>query len=207
MKKTTTRLSCPVCQAPLTPVRALGHYDAAIFLDQCPHCGGIWFDHFEFISVKKGEARRIEQLDVRKLKKTGAPAEYKRLCPHDGTLLERFLDRNFPASIDIERCPRCSGFWFDVGEFTAYKEHRKAQPPIKKLDPEFERQIDSLLRLSKNSEGIDMLGKIGHFLSTPVSGQGVPLTSTDDWRTNPAGSAATIATQVIGMLLRALVKR
>ena len=52
-------------------VKTESHYGAPILLDQCPQCGGIWFDKEELLATKHGEAERIDLvLDINILTQT-----------------------------------------------------------------------------------------------------------------------------------------
>ena len=207
MDETSLIIKCPHCQTYMTLVKMVGHYGATIFVDQCKICGGIWFDELEHISAKPGEAERIDVFDPKKLLRPKKSKTESLICPRDNEKLEKFLDRKFPKDLILEHCPTCYGFWFNGGQFKKYQQSRKARLAARteKIDPYLENQIDKMLDFQRDKK-YDMLGKIGNFLSTPVTHDGIPLTAPDDWRTGPAEQVSGVAMQVITTLLRSLIR-
>jgi Zn-finger nucleic acid-binding protein len=175
-------LICPVDRIEMQPVKADAHYGQTVFLDQCSTCGGIWFDSGELYMPKYGEAEKIERLNVQALQ-SSALIDYNDLhCPRDQTKLIRFQDPFFPKDLIIARCQICNGFWLGRGEFIKYQEFRQVrqhsnQP--KELiieDSKFEQDMRQILEASKNKDHIEMVGKLGKFLSMPVDQiTGLPL--------------------------------
>ena len=159
-------------------VETKSHYGADLFLDQCPTCGGLWFDRRELYRVREGKAAdiraKVDPLDISKLEEL-VPLEKKLLCPRDGTQLELFTDSLFPKSIEIERCSECGGFWFNHGEFVGFQkwrsEHKKAHMSGENtLGPELKERINKLLLAYSNKGEYDSIGNLGRFLSQPVRG-------------------------------------
>ncbi len=185
------------------------HYASPIVLDQCPSCGGVWFDSLELFRTKPGQAEKMQQLDQEQLRQP-AQAKNNLACPRDGAVLVAFQDMNFPASIHVEHCQTCFGFWFNYGEFRAFEEAQKSltkKRAAAQLDPRLEEQIDKLFKLYSTEGRSSTLGKIGAFLSTPVTHSGFVLTKQDDWRSGPASTTANIALQALMALLRAMIGR
>ncbi|NOZ87713.1 MAG: rhomboid family intramembrane serine protease [Deltaproteobacteria bacterium] len=99
-----------------------------VTLDQCPNCGGIWFDRNELdetvrrlirfpqeasaIDVPLGETQDINDLE-----------QYRSLsCPRcrDTKLSAGRFGRI--SNVVLDTCPRCRGVWADHGELTALVE-------------------------------------------------------------------------------------
>lgn len=199
--------NCPHCQQVMQPVNLVGHYGAKIIVDQCPKCGGIWFDSLEYAAAAPGQAATIDHVDAEKLRLSQRQHAQPLYCPRDGQLLTQFHDENFPRDIQVESCQHCYGFWFNVGEFQAFQAVQARQPQAepRRLDPKLESQIDALLHDASGSS-FATLGKLGQFLSTPVDHRGQPLTLPTDPRTEPAGQVANIALQTMNGLLRLLIR-
>lgn len=84
--------------------------DRTLKLDECPRCGGRWYDMGELaVSVK-------DQPAFRKATAGGPikPRPGDAMCPHchkamtNGGLVNEFLRADF--------CPACRGFWLDKSE-------------------------------------------------------------------------------------------
>ena len=77
-------LQCPGCGSSLKEVCAEANYGRYLLLDQCPDCGGIWFDNWELYYLKNGEANRLDPIDSEKLLTlacTVPPLEYSSQSP------------------------------------------------------------------------------------------------------------------------------
>jgi Zn-finger nucleic acid-binding protein len=162
---------CPNDSVEMQPVKAESHYGRTVMLDQCPGCGGIWFDRFELYSVKQGQAEKIELLNGDSLRAPSVMGNSDLLCPRDSAKLVHFQDRFFPKDIIIARCPVCSGFWLNRGEFIKYQEYRQSlQQPreITAADEKLGREIARILAEHKTGQADDALAKLGKFLSTPM---------------------------------------
>jgi Zn-finger nucleic acid-binding protein len=108
-------MECPKCQAHMEVVRFEG-----TDVDRCVRCGGLWFDRLEAEELR-GRAGS-EVIDSGPAWQAPMHNEQgKVLCPVDGTLMVRMVDRAYPQ-IWLESCPRCDGTFFDAGEFTDFKE-------------------------------------------------------------------------------------
>ena len=96
---------CPNCKTKMHAVETESHYGANLFLDQCPTCGGLWFDRRELYRVREGKAvdirAKVDPLNINKLEEL-VPLEKKLLCPRDGTQLELFTDSLFLMSKVIQ---------------------------------------------------------------------------------------------------------
>lgn len=88
-------------------------------------------------------------------------------CPRDNIKLEKFNDLNFPKEIDIERCSRCKGFWFDLNDLNQYCEVRN-----KKFMDKLNSQTDKFTKLFEvyaNNDIYISLEKLGEFLPLPIN--------------------------------------
>lgn len=99
-------LDCPKCPfTPMGPIKEKG-----LVLDECPKCGGRWFDLGELGQTLKDPAKFQKALAQGPLK----PREGKAICPHchknmvNGGLLSEFLRADL--------CPGCRGMWLDKNE-------------------------------------------------------------------------------------------
>jgi Zn-finger nucleic acid-binding protein len=110
----------------------------AIVLDQCPSCGGIWFDQWELYQTNDSEVENLDPVDTKALRATVPLSEKTPLCPKCNGTLFKFTDPLLPSDAHILRCPSCKGLWLNRGEFRKFKKLRKerlsSQP--KQLPPE-----------------------------------------------------------------------
>lgn len=164
-------MNCPNDNSEMKQVKAESHYGQTVVLDQCPECGGIWFDRLELFKAKQGEADKIELLNAENLRTSTAIKNQELLCPKDRVKLDRFNDPLFPKDIVIARCPVCSGFWLNRGEFIKYQQYRQTLMRPREVTPEDEklaREMSRILAAHKTGDTMDTLGKVGTFLSTPI---------------------------------------
>jgi len=167
-----SKIQCPSCSVLMQIVITKSHYDVPIVVEQCPNCGGIWFNDMEFHKVKLGEASRIEVLNKKKFQKPFLLKSISLYCPKDGSTLIQFKDLNFPKGIIIEKCSTCNGFWFNCGELVEFQNKIQRKREIEKSKTsqknEFENQIIKILENSSDSEKNNTLRKFSSFLSTPI---------------------------------------
>jgi Zn-finger nucleic acid-binding protein len=164
-------MKCPNENMEMQQVKVESHYGQIIILDQCPKCGGIWFDKLELYSVKPGQADKIEKLDLEALNTLAEIENPDLRCPKDNTRLVEFKDPYFPKDIVLIRCTLCDGFWLNRGEFKKYQDYRQ------KLQHRDEIVIDAPAGkdsygtpvLYQPPESEDTLGRLARFLSTPVN--------------------------------------
>jgi Zn-finger nucleic acid-binding protein len=164
-------MKCPNEGNEMQPVKVESHYGQIVLLDQCPRCGGIWFDKFELYAVKPGEAQKIDKLNEDILR-TASTIEHSELfCPKDNVKLVHFQDMFFPKDIVIARCPVCNGFWLNRGEFTKYQAYRqslKKHQEDKQKDEKLQKEIALILADHQAGDDTGTLGRVGQFLSTPM---------------------------------------
>jgi Zn-finger nucleic acid-binding protein len=170
---------CPNDNVEMQQVKVESHYGQTVALDQCPECGGIWFDQFELASVKQGEAEKIELLNVDALRATSPIEKTELLCPKDSAKLVNFEDPFFPKTVIISRCPVCNGFWLNRGEFIKYQNYRESLKQPRVITAEDEKVGQELARMlaeNKTEDATEALGKLGSFLSMPMDNvTGSPL--------------------------------
>ena len=119
-------LSCPGCGSPLKEVCAEANYGRYLLLDQCPDCGGIWFDNWELYYLKNGEANRLDPVDSEKLLTLTSFKKGSYQCPRCQADLEPFHDPNLPKDAKIERCSKCNGLWLNRGELHRFADYKPA---------------------------------------------------------------------------------
>lgn len=152
-------MKCPNCKHELNSLTTHSHHDAKVEIDQCPHCGGMWFDGMELYLVKHGLAEVIDIIDRGKLAKL-EPTLTVLNCPRDNTVLKLFADRSFPKNIQIEYCPTCSGLWFNRGEFVDFQIARAEiiKEMADRRDDKLAKDFASLLALAEGQEDVERLG-------------------------------------------------
>ena len=181
------------------------HYATPIFLDQCPTCGGLWFEGTELFRARRDEAQKVEAVDADKLCTPAPPAEQPLLCPRDQTTLAPFSDPNFPKEILIESCPACGGFWFNRCEFFEFQEKRQEAVATPKVEnnERLQKDIEKLLLRHSKKDAYDVLGKLGTFLSRPADRE-----TFRPWKPVGRGEkAADIILAIVSTILSLLLRR
>ncbi len=128
----------------LREVYAHATYGRVLLLDQCPTCGGVWFDRWELYFLDPSEAGRLESLDIQALNAPNLVKKGTGMCPLCEVGLIDFHDPALPPDACIRRCPECSGLWLNRGELGKFAKKRSAlrtsrvtpaapYPPIKAL--------------------------------------------------------------------------
>jgi membrane associated rhomboid family serine protease len=116
----SAKLRCPVDGNELERTAFQG-----IEIDVCKKCGGVWFDRGELDDVMReamAQPQSVARLDPR----AGAPTKQ---TPHRGLTCPRCQKAMIPevfgkvSSIELDRCPQCSGQWADGGELSALVEY------------------------------------------------------------------------------------
>jgi Zn-finger nucleic acid-binding protein len=172
-------MKCPNDRAEMKPVGLQSSMGRSIVVDQCPECGGIWFDEFEIYQAKDGEARRIETLDRAALANPAQLAASALICPRDGVQLVQFNDAYFPKGIIIANCRRCSGFWLNRGEFIKYQEARRGLRRPREIvieDTAFENDVERVMSMHRSNPADNPVFRAARFLSTPVDQMTLPQT-------------------------------
>lgn len=120
-------MNCPNCQNPTKEVK-VPSVNTGLFVkvDQCPNCGGLWFDRYEMYQIPEEEAHQIDFLDEKNLQKP-TPIKKDLFCPKDNLPLVRLVDANIPQDTFISRCRKCEGVWVNRGELIKYKHFVEAK--------------------------------------------------------------------------------
>ena len=106
-------MTCPNCGQELRASAREG-----VRVDECLHCGGIWFDRGELRRARDSADEDLRWLDVDVLagEEGASAAQGDRRCPNCGTRME---SRTYMESgVVVDACPSQHGVWLDVGEFT-----------------------------------------------------------------------------------------
>lgn len=84
-----------------------------VLIDVCKSCKGIWLDRGKVFLFSRRPRRLEESLVGTEIQ--GRPSD--RCCPRCATAFEivPFLRQG----LEVDRCPRCEGYWFDAGELKA----------------------------------------------------------------------------------------
>lgn len=116
-------MNCPNCQTIMNQVKVssvnLGFF---VLFEQCPECGGLWFNRYEMVQVPFQEALKVDAVDEKALQKPVIIRE-NLLCPIDKLPLLQLKDINIPQNTSISRCRKCEGVWMNRGELALYKKH------------------------------------------------------------------------------------
>ena len=108
-------MKCPKCGDDMEVVTY-----AAIEVDRCVGCKGIWFDMLEHEHLKAIEGS--ESIDIGDAEVGKKYRDMHRIqCPVCHTRMIPMIDRN-QHHIWYEACTVCYGVFFDAGEFTDYKD-------------------------------------------------------------------------------------
>ena len=86
-------------------------------LDECPRCGGVWYDADELRRAKDAEDPDLAWLDFEfwKHEEGLAPSDCATDCPACGSRLVSLEYGETQVRVDV--CPSCAGIWLDAGEF------------------------------------------------------------------------------------------
>lgn len=129
-----TKWPCPVCVgAPMNKVYIEGQ-GAALTLDYCTRCGGLWFDRGEVGQLAKREPAVLHRYVADRGARIRPPclgcfapldrdAETCPACGHrnvlDCPVCDEPMERRAHAGLVLDLCRRCHGVWFDNAELSA----------------------------------------------------------------------------------------
>lgn len=123
---------CPVCNEDMLVIE----YDN-VEIDYCYECSGIWLDEGELDLLLGPDNQDSEVLSVL----SAPPAKGRkcdRQCPVCG---KRMIPVDIPVSgdktIEIDKCPRNHGLWFDKGELQEIISSAKGEPVAEFLSDMF----------------------------------------------------------------------
>lgn len=131
-------MKCPNCAQDIHTVKANSTLGNVIVLDQCPACGGIWFDRWELYQTSDGAVDTLDPVNTGSLRLSTPISDKPLQCPKCSIALSRFIDPLLPQDAHILRCPSCQGLWLNRGELRKFKEFRrkKLSSAPKPLPPE-----------------------------------------------------------------------
>jgi len=157
---------CPCCKEELVLKRIPAHYGRYLEVDQCPQCGGIWFDKFELIAANP---YGVDNLITPKTSENTCSSLG---CPVDGTPLEILKDSIIPKDVTIYYCNECNGMWLSAESLKKYKDFQKDRLAKKKeeseLPKEVEEKIDQLLA-SQERASSENFGEVEDKMAEVVS--------------------------------------
>jgi Zn-finger nucleic acid-binding protein len=100
---------CPACQEPLIVFELDG-----VEIDRCLKCGGTWLDSGEFSQLAR-YGRGTDDPFEKALAAAGLGRTGDRRCVRCSTKMKVASVQ----TVDIDRCPRGHGHWFDANEIEA----------------------------------------------------------------------------------------
>lgn len=113
---------CPCCKTDLVIVEI-----ERVELDICTTCHGTWFDRQELRQLFR--AAEIESSDdslESDLEALDGKSTVRR-CPRCRLKMEHLRAPGSPDAVDIDRCPKGHGLWFDHGELISILETHLAE--------------------------------------------------------------------------------
>ena len=100
---------CPVCRTPMLAYELDG-----VEIDHCIDCSGTWLDGGELEQIT--ELSGVDAGPLRRaLDEARSGGTTKRRCPRCSRKL-RTLSVGSEPLVELDRCPRGHGLWFDHGE-------------------------------------------------------------------------------------------
>ncbi|MEP0854138.1 MULTISPECIES: zf-TFIIB domain-containing protein [Cyanophyceae] len=122
------QIQCPKCLGSLEQI-----VYAAVEVDRCITCKGIWFDSLEVEKLKA--IKGSESLDI------GDPQTGSELNSCTGEVNCPICNEKMLRMVDIDRhriwyekCRICNGVWLDAGEFKNFKDNFKSQGLVGKFN-------------------------------------------------------------------------
>jgi Zn-finger nucleic acid-binding protein len=104
---------CPNCKEPMIVLDWQG-----VEIDMCPSCGGVWLDLGELELICEQAGADPGPL-AEALEKAGQGEATKRQCPRCSKKL-RAISAGEQKRVELDRCPRGHGIWFDRGEMQSF---------------------------------------------------------------------------------------
>ena len=133
-------MRCPACPAEMFVLE----YES-VEVDYCPECRGVWLDSGELTLLGESAGVVHRQLLDALAQGDAAPGGgRKRRCPVCGKSMTHVIAGGETA-IEVDRCPRGHGLWFDRGELRSVIEAAGAErdgPLIRLLD-RLDRNVDA----------------------------------------------------------------
>src|SRR5215813_10531665 len=110
--------------------------EAGVLLDHCRACGGVWLDAGELESLEVGAAKSPTLLEAERAAESEHEARRRvsvvGLCPR----CQRGLERHDIHGVEVDRCRRCGGIFFDHDELPAVlAKSREKLAPLRRRGP------------------------------------------------------------------------
>ena len=103
-------MNCPVCSSAMITLEL-----NEVEVDTCLDCFGIWLDSGE-LQLLINDPRQSQRL-INSFKKVNAtPSEGVRPCPICDKRMDKIRVGAADTDLQLDRCPRGHGLWFDKGE-------------------------------------------------------------------------------------------
>ncbi len=133
---------CPVCRKPMIAYELDG-----VEIDHCVDCSGTWLD--------AGELEQITELSgaspgplAAALDAAVSGSATKRRCPRCSRKLRK-LDVGTEPTVELDRCPKGHGLWFDQGELgTLVRSHANDADDEGEVARYFRRLFHNVLSVS-----------------------------------------------------------
>ena len=158
-------MNCPNCNKPLNRIAFMG-----VQLDDCPDCGGIWFDADELQQLKHARANSWEDLEAkvapRSPETTTPTSGAAKVCPKCGTSMHpyRYL---FNSDVHLDECEKCGGTWVDDNELAAMSEFLQQSQQHAASSPKGQLSPDEMAKIaSMPDDRINHVANALSFLST-----------------------------------------
>jgi Zn-finger nucleic acid-binding protein len=110
---------------------------AAVPVNTCKTCGGIWFDHDELRQAKDTEVAYAKWYDFDLWENPDSfhDSPSDRLCPKDEQKL--FTLAYADSEVQIDACKKCHGIWLDQSEFNKILQYVKTSADTEVLQNYF----------------------------------------------------------------------
>ena len=196
---------CPGCGGVLRETAAEANYGRYLILDQCPDCGGIWFDRWELLHLRPEEAGRLDPVDRTRLLQPAPLRRGAHQCPGCGSVLKPFRDPTLPKELFVMTCGPCGGMWLNRGELRKYADHRRAVRGRKGRASPTSGRIPMPERMD-GPDRIAALQKLGRALSTQARPDAAAALEADEGDINGAALAKDLGLILAQVLLRMILK-
>ncbi len=133
---TTTQKKCPSCRVSMTIVVSHQVYGQHLELDQCPRCGGVWFDDLEIYTVHPEALKELEHIDIGGFVQLQSQADTSLSCPRMHGSLEEFAHEKFAPYVEMNICHECHGVWvhhISLSSFVGGRDARRRENAEKEM--------------------------------------------------------------------------
>ncbi|NOY76115.1 MAG: hypothetical protein GXP32_10060 [Kiritimatiellaeota bacterium] len=123
---------CPECNDEMLVIELEN-----VEIDFCDECGGIWLDEGELDLLLAVDSKRNSSIASALVAPAPPKGKGERKCPVCGKrmlLVDIPLDSDAPKSpatlVEVDKCPRNHGLWFDKGELRSITATAKGGDPV-----------------------------------------------------------------------------